>query len=64
MIIEIIIVWIKRIIPIDRGWFMNKNDNDNVKFNDIIIDRISENSLNKILILEINDRMLIFSLKF
>jgi hypothetical protein len=58
---EIKIVWIIKINPIVKGWFINK------KINEFIINKkkikiciISENSLFKILILEINERTLFF----
>lgn len=64
-IIEIIIVWISKIILSDNGCFININKvlKKNNKYN--IIDwKISRNSLIKILILEINDKYEYFFLKF
>lgn len=53
-------VWIIKIKPIDRGWFINKKIMENKKFNKIIKIMISESSLIKILILEIKDKMVYF----
>lgn len=52
---EIKVVWANKIIPMDRGCFINKNIADVIIIK-IKINEISEDSLNKILILEINDK--------
>lgn len=60
MVIEIIIVCIIRVTPIDNGCFIMIIDIDKIKFMEIIY-IISGNSLFKILILEIKDRIFSFS---
>jgi NADH-ubiquinone oxidoreductase chain 4L len=64
VIIEIMIVCINRINPIDRGWFIIKNVIVKYKFTDMIVVIISRSSLIKILILEINDKFIYFFLMF
>ena len=57
---EIRIVWINRVSPIDRGWRRRVNKNDNIKIEGIKSKVITENSLNKILVLGIKDKVLFF----
>lgn len=60
--ILIVIVCKSRINPIDIGWFIKINNIDKISEN--FSKKISENSLLKILILEIKDKGISFSLKF
>lgn len=61
---EIKIVWINKVNPMARGWESCVNKTDKVRSKGVVNIKMSENSLKKILVLGIEDKVLAFSLKF
>jgi hypothetical protein len=59
------VVWISRVNPIARGWFIWRNSMVDIIVNRVMADIvISRGSLIKILILGINDKEVLFSWSF